>query len=984
MLSTLPLLLLADPATAAFDALTIDGITLRKPAAVTIEKVAGEPLIRWPVAADWIGRDLVVVEMNWTTGESVQSQQTSRPHRLVRLSDSDGDGCFDHRTVVADRLPFTAGVLVDGDTVLVSSPPEILELGDTNGDGSYDRRTVWYDGQTLTYCANDLHGPFRGRDGLIYWTKGAFDQQTYRTPDGPVTTRASHVLRRPREGGPVEIVCTMGMDNPTDIAFLPSGEPVFCGTFFHHPAGGLRDGIAIAIPGGRYGKPNDLAYPNADRGGSLARPLLKPLIELGPAAPADLCLLDDPAWASMGELDDAPGAITLACAQFNLQRVSIHQLNRDRHPSGRYDLLVGDRVDFHPVDTLVDADGSLIVLDTGGWYDLCCPSSGLKGQIAPGGIYRLSTAAMSPRSDRWDALWSSLRDCSQTALATAARDPSRPTRLAALHQAEVRSLNAPVFAKPLGGNDPVAQRLSAAWLRSLPPSARDVDAIDGPRLLDLAATADDPLLRHQATDALLAHRAITTARRSLASNDARRQLVGLAILTAADPVATEELLPLLASDPSVVTRVAELLGSPPHRTSSALHDWIDQAWMGQDTLDPLLAVSNALAATEGSDAGESVGDNEPDRSLPAAVWLTAAADGKTTERQHRFLRQLVSQTGRSAAGLPAEWAAPLADWLRTTPEKRPLLKAMSGWPTPTEPLADALRSIAADESIAARTRLLAAGAGGDAIRSEAMITLAIDRLLDGSSDQTVRSLIVSGPIDARDRERLLDAIETLPRDALSAAVPGLLRDSTSPFRDRLLRRLQENAAAATLSVEPIASIVPEAERAAWRTALTALSALPSDAANTIDELLGRLPEGDPVNGHNVFRDARVACSGCHRVGDVGGRVGPELTRIGESRTRRDLLAAIVYPSARIEQGYRSMTILTADGRILEGLVRSRSQGVVELACGVDKICRVTEDMIDQQKPSDVSLMPRGLDRQLSDAELADLLAFLQTLRNPWD
>ena len=61
-------------------------------------------------------------------------------------------------------------------------PPSIWKLTDTNGDGVADQRVEWFQGKTLTGCANDLHGPYLGPDGWIYWCKGAFAQQTYERP----------------------------------------------------------------------------------------------------------------------------------------------------------------------------------------------------------------------------------------------------------------------------------------------------------------------------------------------------------------------------------------------------------------------------------------------------------------------------------------------------------------------------------------------------------------------------------------------------------------------------------------------------------------------------------------------------------------------------------------------------------------------------------------------------------------------------------
>ena len=78
-------------------------------------------------------------------------------------------------------------------------------------------------------------------------------------------------------------------------------------------------------------------------------------------------------------------------AMFNLHKVTRHVLE----PSGAtfktrdIDFLVSNNRDFHPTDVLEDADGSLLVIDTGAWYKLCCPTSQLAKPEVLGAIYRV-------------------------------------------------------------------------------------------------------------------------------------------------------------------------------------------------------------------------------------------------------------------------------------------------------------------------------------------------------------------------------------------------------------------------------------------------------------------------------------------------------------------------------------------------------------------------------------------------------------------
>jgi putative heme-binding domain-containing protein len=149
----------------------------------------------------------------------------------------------------------------------------------------------------------------------------------------------------------------------------------------------------------------------------------------------------------------------------------------------------------------------------------------------------------------------------------------------------------------------------------------------------------------------------------------------------------------------------------------------------------------------------------------------------------------------------------------------------------------------------------------------------------------------------------------------------------------------------------------------------------------IEELLPLMANGDVRRGHAVFYNAKAACSACHRLGHAGGTVGPDLTRIGESRTERDLLESILYPSLSFVRGYEPVLIITTDGRTITGTIRDETAEEYLLATGPDELIRLRRDEVEQMEPATVSIMPAGLDQQLTLEQLADLVAFLKNGTN---
>jgi len=151
---------------------------------------------------------------------------------------------------------------------------------------------------------------------------------------------------------------------------------------------------------------------------------------------------------------------------------------------------------------------------------------------------------------------------------------------------------------------------------------------------------------------------------------------------------------------------------------------------------------------------------------------------------------------------------------------------------------------------------------------------------------------------------------------------------------------------------------------------------------TVSDVMAAAAEG--LGGGRNFEQGKQAyaaarCVVCHRYGDDGGATGPDLTQAAGRFQLKDLVEAIVHPSAVISDQYRASVVQTGDGRVVTGRIVSESPEKIVVVTDPEdatKFEEVARDDIEEIVPSATSLMPQALLDPLGETEVLDLLAYV--------
>ena len=676
-----------------------------------------------------------------------------------------------------------------------------------------------------------------------------------------------------------------------------------------------------------------------------------------------------------------------------------------------------------------DADGSLLVVDTGGWYKLCCPTSQLVKPDVLGAIYRIrrtgTVRADDPRGLKLD--WKGMKAAE---LAKLLDDPRPAVRRRAIQTLAKKNLDE-LRTLHVGGSPQARRNFVWSMTRIPGPEARDivrqyVDDADEtvrqaalhsisvwrdkrsyhvvgkaleslspqnrraaaeslgrlglswaiPSLLEAAGKASDRTIEHSAIYALIEINDQLATAKGLDSGNPN---VVRAALTALDQMqdASREPAPIikaLASPDAKLKETASWIVGRHPEWGESLHQYLRERLAAKELSDRDALVSQLASLARSASVQKLLGDRLGHPSSSAEerrTVLKAMSQARLKETPAEWWPGIV----QSLAGTDPQLARDALVTVRTLslPKKLP------------DDLTSAARKLGQDDRATKEVRLLALavvpeGMTGEQFalvraelksdRSVASRSLAADILLRARLGKKELLMLAQGfaDIGPMELDRILEAFAHSGDDDVGRAL--LAGVKAYPARSALRsERLRQCLAKFSLQI-----------RRETDAFCTVLDQNASKQQTRLEELLGKLEKGDIRRGQAVFNGTKGACASCHAIGYLGGKVGPDLTHIGKIRNERDLLESIVFPSASFVRSYEPIVVVTKDGKSLNGIPQGAITDEVTLILGANQEVRIRLADIEEMQPSRVSIMPSGLDQQLTPRELADLLEFLKACK----
>ncbi len=911
------------------------------PAGYTLSVAAAAPLVTHPIAGcfDDRGRLFVgdAVGVNWKKDQL----EANPPNRVLMLEDTDSDGSFDRSTVFADKMTFPAGAQWLNGSLYVASPPGIWKLTDSDGDGVADKREMIVSGFDYTGNAADVHGPFLHPNGRLYWCHG---RKGYKAAgkDGKVVFegKSSGIWSVKPDGTDVQWHALLAGDNPVEVDFTPQGEVIGVQNLYYGQPRG--DTLVHWLSGGVYER---VDLPHIIAGLPRTLPTMPVMHNFGHVAVSGACF-----WKSFPENRGADAPLQFLVTHFNTQRVVRMELapHGATYRAVENEFLKLTDPDVHFTDVIEAPDGSLIVLNTGGWFRLGCPASLMAKPDVLGSILRIrSTLPAAKVSSSWQQTYRPIGTSANELIAGLANADPQVRQRTLARISETRHQDARITTAILGL---MTQTLDAPTEHALIYAAQRLHIVDR---IELLRAAENP----------------TAQRRLLASYRPRLNSYPPAHQQALEELSAYARTQLDHADADLAAAALKVLADNPEANaglSDMLLSWLKEKTVSETRQRALREVALTLSAR------------------PEIQAVTTAM----LRHESLAIRRLALATLAASSAKPAtEWAVELSRLLAQTDGPSPLLldaikRQRSAKFDPTlQAIADDVRRptalrLRALDSMQARAMTPQAFAllhttltqdASVAARIQAAAMLSSSTLTPTQTLTLAPTLSQVGPIELRELTKLLR--RTSPKEAEAAETltkaiarnPALISQQESVYRTAL----SEHAPKLFEQIILPARLAAEAGMDLKKRELGAIA----EAAT----------HGVPTRGQALFASGKGTCIACHKIGELGRAIGPDLSKIGAIRTERDLAESIVFPSSTLAHDYETHLFETSDGQTALGVVRSHTaEGlrIVDIA-GQEK--NLAHALILSDTTLTDSLMPMGLDAAFSPQELADLIAWLRSL-----
>ncbi|HZF00202.1 MAG TPA: PVC-type heme-binding CxxCH protein [Planctomycetota bacterium] len=902
-----------------------------------VELVAAEPEVQSPVAAafDERGRLFVVEMLDYPVPDKTKPPQG----RIRMLEDKDGDGRFETSTVFAEGLMMAQGVTPWNGGILVTQAPNILFLKDTDADGKADVRETLYSGFAVENPQLRVSFPTFAMDNGIYVANGQRGGKIRSAlhPESAAIDIGGMDFRFDPIHDQAEAVTGFGQFG---LTFDDWGRRFVCTNRNHV--------IPLVIPNRYFQRNPFLAAPPpvTDNHGVGGAAHVYPISKNWTLSSAH------------------SGTFTAACGVFCYRGELL--------PKEYYGHLFTCEPTANLIheETLISTGGSFtwkpphegvdFLASPDNWFRPVSMFSGPDGALYVCDMYRAEIehpewvpADLKARFD-----WNHRRDQGRIwrVLPEGRRNPTPTPQLAALKTADLVAL--------LDHPD-VWWRMTAQRLLF---ERQDRDSW-GP--LKKMVAGPEPLGRLHAAWTLEGQRqlGIDVVLRLLAdpSPGVRENAVRLAERWAADgPVA--EQLARLADDPDEHVRYQVALSIGARDNDSILEPLAKIAWQKIDDRWTRLAVATSVPTRAGKllariqdpvfcrELAAIVGSRRDRDEVAAVVRDVAASDAR---RQSAVLTGLAegmtrrgTKLGEFLGGLPeaesakallAKAAAVAADAGRPLPERLDAIRLLVH--VPWETAAPALTALLAEDQ-PQEIRIAAVGSLSAHGRGE------VAGILLGVYKKALPAL----------RREILESMSRRP-ERVSALLDEIDAGRMTPgeLGPTLLRQLQNygDAGIKERAKKLIAGHMPEERQ---------------KVIDRYKESLGMT--GDAKRGRELFR---TICAACHRIADIGTLVGPDISDT-LTKSPEQLLVDILDPSRVIDNNYVNYVVRTKAGAVLSGFIASQTASSLTLRRGEGQEDVVLRQDIDEMKSSGVSLMPEGLEKNISIDGMADLLSFLKGWR----